>query len=303
MLEVANRLGYRASTTARSLRTQRSWTICMLVGDIANTYYAEIVIAVEEEAWRRGYSIILANTQFSETKQTGYVNAMLDKQVDGLILASHNLSGRDIEILNEHGTPVVFLSRFDPKLEADKVGVENAQGARLAVEHLLSFGHRRIAFIGGRQLTTAAYERYNSYKEALVNAGVELDPLLVAPGNYSQASGAEAARHLLSLPNPPTAIFCANDLMAIGVIGEAKLRGIPIPEQLSVVGFDNIEMAEHPLIQLTTIHVPRAELGQIAVSTLCNRIEGKSGGLLDIRLAPHLISRATVAPPPLAKSV
>jgi DNA-binding LacI/PurR family transcriptional regulator len=297
VVEVAERLGYRASTTARSLRLQRSWTIGLLASDIANSFYAEILSAVEDEAWKRGVSVLLGNTEFDDEKQSRYVRSLLDKNVDGLIMMSHRLLDHDIEQIQRQRVPVVFLNRRDDRLNADYVSVDNVAGAEAAMRHLLEAGHRRIGFIAGRRQLTAAHERESTYRQALIQAGIPVDPTLIAEGDYTQASGHAASQALLKRENPPTAVFCANDLMALGLMAAAVELGFQLPEDLSIVGFDDLDITAHPLISLTTVHTPRRDMGRAAANLLLDRIDRHDRPYQRVWLMPRLIVRRSVTSP------
>ena len=294
VLETAERLGYRASLTARSLRTQRTNTIGMLASDITNSFYAEIVSGIEEVGWNRGYSVIIGNTEFSSAKQSRYIASMLDKDVDGLLLASHSLTPEDVAALDRQGVPVVFLNRYDTRVAADYVGVDNQMGMQLAMTYLIELGHRRIGYIGGRGVATAAQERLAGFRSALVQAGIAVDESLVIEGDYSEESGRHAAAQLLNRTDRPTAIMCANDLMALGAMANAVLSGLDVPRDVSLVGFDDIDFASHPRLSLTTVHYPRADSGRVAADMLFDRIERKGQPYQNVRLRPHLVVRNSV---------
>jgi DNA-binding LacI/PurR family transcriptional regulator len=297
VVEIAEKLGYRASTTARALRLQRSWTIGLLASDIANSFYAEILSAVENCAWERGVSVLLGNTEFDDERQSRYIGSLLDKNVDGLIFMSHRLLDKDVEEIRRQRVPVVFLSRLDDRVEADFVSVDNVAGTRMAMRHLLEAGHRRIGFIAGRRQFTAANEREATYRQMLSEAGIEADPQLVAQGDYTEKSGRTGGAQLLDLAEPPTAIFCANDLMALGAMAAAAERGLRIPEDLSLVGFDNVDITAHPLISLTTVHTPRDEMGRAAARLLFDRVEGPARAQQRVWLMPTLVVRRSVTAP------
>lgn len=297
VLETAERLGYRASMTARSLRTQHSCTIGMLVSDITHPFYTDILAGIEEVAWDQDYSVIIGNTEFSSAKQSKYIVSMLDKDVDGLILASHNLSAEDVETLKRYELPIAFLNRYDARFEADYVGVDNLLAIQLGVRHLVEHGHRRIGYVGGDGSTTAAQERLQGFHAALANAGLSADPAIITQGNYTQEAGLRAGEALLATSLRPTAIVCANDLMALGIMTAAMQRGLDIPGDLSIVGFDDIDFAAHPRIALTTVHYPRAESGRIAAELLFDRIEKRKTAFQTVRLGAHLVIRQSVAAP------
>jgi len=304
VLKVARELGYRVSMTARALRTNRSGTIGLLASDIANSFYADILKQVEEVAWGKGISLFLGSTGFDDAKQSRYITSLIDKQIDGLILTSHSLRTTDRKLIKAHNIPVVCLNRYDRHLNADFVGVDNDRGVRLALEHLVSVGHRSIGFVTGPAVASAANERLDAYHAVLKEHGItRVDDSLVVLGEYTEVSGREAAQLLLRRTHPPTAIYCANDLMALGVMATAHELGLSIPADLSVMGFDDIDVAAHPLIGLSTISAPRGEMGRLAATMLIERVEGATDPqgepipFRHIRLAPTMVLRNTVAAP------
>lgn len=303
VMKVARKLGYRASMTARALRTSRTGTVALLASDIANSFYADILKEIEGVVAAKGLSLFLGSTSFDDKKQSRYISSLIDKQIDGLILTSHSLRPADRKLLKEQKLPVVCLNRFDPLINADFVGVDNALGVRLAVEHLIAQGHRSIGFVSGRAVASAASERLGAYRSVLAEKGIPIDERLIVHGDYTEASGRAAAKKLLVLDPRPTAIYCANDLMALGVMAVAKEMDIAIPEELSVMGFDDIDIAAHPLIGLSTVYAPRDEIGRLAATMLIERIEAAASGdvekapLRHIRLQPKLVLRNTVASP------
>jgi DNA-binding LacI/PurR family transcriptional regulator len=295
--EMAQKMRYRASITARSLRLQRSWSIGLIASDIADSFYAEILSAIEAEAWEHGFSVLMGNTEYDDAKQSRYIESMLDKRVDGLILSSHRLLDEDIVAINRQNTPVVFVNRFDSRLDADFVGVDNIAGTRMVMQHLIGLGHRRIGFIAGRAMLRAAHQRHTTYLESLETAGIAVDQAVIGAGDYTSASGRAAAEKLFDLPDPPTAIFAANDKMALGVMAAAVDRGLSVPKDISVAGFDDIDIAAHPLISLTTVRTPFRELGRIAATLILDRIDHKDRASQEVVLPPRFVVRNSVAPP------
>jgi LacI family transcriptional regulator len=238
--------------------------------------------------------VIIGNTEFSSAKQSRYIASMLDKDVDGLLLASHSLTSEDVVSLERQNVPVVFLNRYDTRVAADYVGVDNQLGMHLAMSYLIEQGHRRIGYIGGRGVATAAQERLAGFRLALTLAGIPLQEDLLVAGDYSEESGRVAAAELLSRPERPTAIMCANDLMALGAMAHAVMSGLDVPGDISLAGFDDIDFAAHPRLSLTTVHYPRADSGRVAADLLFDRIERKGQPFQNIRLRPHLVVRNSV---------
>ncbi|MBP7964122.1 MAG: LacI family DNA-binding transcriptional regulator [Caldilineaceae bacterium] len=263
-------LNYQPNRLARSLRQGRTHTIGMIVPDNANPYFAEVARGIEETAYQNDYSLILCNSAGDLDRERFYINVLLEKQVDGIILVAAGSSTSNIA--NIALPPMVVVDRDLPNIHADAVLTENAQGGQLATEHLLALGHRRIACITGASDVTPTAERATGYRQALVAAGVEVDENLVVKGDFHYASGYAAAKGLLTGPNPPTAIFACNDLMAVGAISAGIELGLRIPADLSIVGFDDVQLASFTNPPLTTVAQPKREMGTLAVSLLLERM-------------------------------
>ena len=263
-------LNYQPNRLARSLRQGRTHTLGMIVPDNANPYFAEVARGIEETAYRNQYSLILCNSEGDVDRERFYINVLLEKQVDGLILVAAGSSTSSIADIAL--PPMVVVDRDLPNIHADAVLTENAQGGRLATGHLLALGHRRIACITGASDVTSAAERATGYRQALVAAGVAVDESLVVKAAFDYASGYAAAKGLLTCPNPPTAIFACNDLMAVGAISAGIELGLRIPADLSIVGFDDVQLASFANPPLTTVAQPKREMGDLAVSLLLERM-------------------------------
>ncbi|MBK1838426.1 LacI family DNA-binding transcriptional regulator [Azospirillum sp. YIM B02556] len=294
----AREIGYHASSAARGLRMGRSWSIGLVVGDIANPFVPDVVRGVEDVVWRERKNLILCNTDFQAEKKTAYVRSLLDKQIDGMIVLSQILDAHDMERVAAAGIPLVTVNRRAPDFSTDYVGIDNQSGVRMAVDYLVSLGHRRIAFVKGLFRSSSADDRFAAFQAAVQAHGLDGDPSLAVQGDYSMESGDSAARSLMALSQRPTAILAANDLMALGALGALHDLGIRVPADVSVVGFDNIQLAEHPLLNLTTINHPKRETGDAAARLLLQRIAGdRTEPPRSVVLKPSLIVRGTTAPP------
>jgi LacI family transcriptional regulator len=295
IVAMAEKMGYRASTLARSLRLQRSWSIGLLLANISNPFYPEVARGVEDVAGAEAWNLILCNTDYQDAKQDRQLELLLDRQVDGLILASHP-DERHIRFLENAGVPFVLLNKGHGRFKADYVGIDNRDGIMKAVDRLASFGHRRIAFICGHPESDAAEQRYEGYLSSLERLGIPFDPALVAEGTFDFASGQEAAEAFLGLSALPTAIVAASDLMALGAIEIIQLRGLRVPQDISVVGFDDILVASMPGIQLTTVRVPKWDLGATAARLLLKRVGGDvSDYPAEVIYPVELVERGTTA--------
>ncbi|EWY41574.1 LacI family transcriptional regulator [Skermanella stibiiresistens SB22] len=294
----AAEMGYHASATARGLRLGRSWSIGLVVGDIANPFVPEVVRGVEDVVWRARKNLILCNTDFQADKKTAYVRSLLDKNIEGLIVLSQVLSPSDMRLVEAADVPLVTVNRGTPGYTSDYVGIDNHAGVRMAMDYLVGLGHRRIGFIKGLPSSNSALDRFAAYTEAVERHGLDSDPSLVMPGDYDMESGDSGARAIMASAIPPTAIVAANDQMALGALGALHELGLRVPDDVSVVGFDNIQLAAHPLLNLTTINHPKRETGDAAARLLLQRILGK---MVDpprsVVLKPSLIVRGSSGPP------
>jgi LacI family transcriptional regulator len=284
-------LNYRPNALARSLRRGETLTLGLILPDSANPFFAEISRAIESEAFQCGYSVILCNTENNIEKERLYTEVLENKQVDGLIFVA---SGEDLQAISEiagNGLPLVVVDRDMGNLELDTVTTDNFSGGLIATQHLLSLRHQRIACITGPSNITPSADRVTGYRAALQQAGVPVDEVLLARGDFHPASGYQAALQLLQRNPRPTAIFACNDLMAIGAIRAASQLGLRVPQDVSILGFDEIELASYTTPPLTSVSQPKEEIGQLAVALILERIQDHT--LLPRRkvLSPRLVIR------------
>lgn len=273
--EAAHRLGYRASGVARALRMQRTFTIGVLMADVSNPSSPDFLRGIEDVADREKCSLLLCNTDDILHKQLAHMRVLLERQVDGLVLVSQYCDSPEVRELLDAGTPFVLLQRRSPKYKDDYVGADNSDGITAAVRHLTGLGHRRIAFIRGPVASSTATERLEAFERAVASFRIDRDPALVVQGNYLVEGGHQAARQLLDLERRPTAIIAANDMCAMGVLNAAHERGLSVPKDLSVVGWDDIQIASFPFIDLTTLQLPKRDMGAAAATLLMQRIRKK----------------------------
>ena len=296
--EVAERLGYRASALARALRTQRSSFLGVLVPDIANPVIADFIRGIEDVASRDDYTILLSNTDGSEASQLRQIRFLLDRQVDGLILISQHCESYEIRSSLDAGLPFVLIQRRSQLFRDDYVGANNQGGVELGLRYLHSLGHRRIGFVRGPADSSTALERLESFEDAVHTFGLDADPDLLFAGDYSTDSGYRAMLHFNSLNPRPTAVFASNDVNALGLLDAADELGIKVPEHVSVLGWDDIAMAGLRRIALTTVHLPKREMGQAAAELLIKRIRSsRPASPREIIFNTHLVERASCAAP------
>ncbi len=291
-------LGYVPNSVARSLRMRDTQTLGMMVPDIGNQFFAELVRAVEDECYRQGYSLILCDSDDDPGRQVAYLRMLMAKQVDGLVLIS---AGRDADLsrlLKASSLPVVVVDREIDVVSADLVEVDHAQGGYLAARHLLDLGHRRIAAIAGPRALKVSRQRIAGFERALREAGVRLSAENVAHANFTSQAGCDAATRLLSRTARPTAIFACDDLLALGAIHAARSANLRVPDDLSVVGFDDIALASFVSPRLTTIRQPKQRVGELAAQLLIARVSGQRQHVVSEILLPTLVLGESTARPP-----
>lgn len=296
--EEIRRVGYRRNGVARSLVLMRTRTIGLVLSDITNPFYAEIARGIEDQATRYGYTTVLCSTDNLPERQHGYIQILLERRVDGLILGSARLREPEVEALARGGFPVVLVNRRLRSSRVDCVVVDNHGGARQLVEYLIRLGHRRIAHIRGPLQFSTGYDRFRGYRDALRAQGLPYDPRLVVVGAFRYADGRAAARRLLAGPVRPTAIFAANDLLALGALEALAEAGVRVPEEMAVVGFDDVEPSSYRAIGLTTMSQRIADMARLAVDLLVERIERGRRDPRQIVLPPHLVVRGSCGGPP-----
>ena len=290
-------LDYRPNALARSLRRGETRTLGLIVPESSNPFFAEVAQAVELAAFDRGYSVILCNSEGSPTKERLHLDVLLTKQVDGVILMSTGAEDALSQLVS--GTiPIVIVDRDMPNMETDLVLADNRHGGYLATRHLIGLGHRRIGLISGPPGITLSEQRISGYMGALAEAGLAPDDTLLTHGDFHFESGRSGALILMNRPDPPTAVFACNDLMAIGVRRAAAEIGLQVPEDLSVVGFDDIQLASFTTPSLTTVAQPKAEMGRQAVRLLLGRMADRNAPAIRLVLLPDLVMRESSAARP-----
>ena len=269
-------LGYRPSGVARSLRMQRTRTIGLIVSDIQNPFFPELVHAADEAARAIDYSILLGSAAYDEQRAVHYLDLMVDRRVDGMIVASSQVSDASWQWLLASPVPVIVVNSEPPDDRVPAIASDNEGGSRLAVEHLVGLGHRRIGYIRGPQSFTAAAPRLAAFQQACSDAGLRPDDLPIFRGEGQVESGELAAGQMLEQAPWVTAIACYNDLTAIGALRALRAAGRRVPADISVVGFDDIAAASWVVPALTTVSQPKAEMGRLAVEYLARALEGGS---------------------------
>jgi DNA-binding LacI/PurR family transcriptional regulator len=290
-------LGYKPNTLARSLVTRSTQTIALLLPDITNPFYPGLVKGVQDCAHRNGYMVLLCTAEGDPDGEESYLSMLRSRQVDGALVDGLRLSKARIGAFVDDGFPIVSLDRDIDSAVVPLVQVDNRRGARLATEHLLELGHRRIGHVLGVERLRITSDRRQGYEDALSAAGLAVDPDLVVGGAYTEEGGREAIDRLLDIAPDVTAVFAANDLSAIGVLNGLVDRGVAVPDEFSVVGFDDLRIASYVSPKLTTIHQPADEIGTRAAQVLIDLLQGRRRRQRRIMLEPTLVVRESSGPP------
>lgn len=301
VLQAMEELGYQPNALARSLRRNQTFSIAVIVPDSADPFFTEVIRGIEDVSFEQEYTITLCNSDGDLNKERQYTDLLTRKRVDGILFfAANNQSREHIRILQKRRFPLVVVDRLVPEIEADTISIDNRMGGWMATQHLLDLGHRRIGCICGPTNILLSEDRLSGYRMALSEHNLSADENWIKiAGGYQYQAGYEAAQALLSLQIPPTAIFAFNDILAVGAINAATKMGMQVPDQLSVIGFDNLRLAPYTNPALTTIVQPKYEMGAAAMRMLLERIQNPELGprtqVLEVAL---LVRESTgVAPP------
>lgn len=296
--EAIRELGYVPNAMARSLKSNTTSTLGMLIPNSSNPYFAEIVRIVEDRCFGAGYTLVLCNTDDEPRRQSVYLQVLAERRIDGLIVVSTGAGDDDSLVTQLHGLriPTVLVDREIADPACDLVETAHMQGGLLAVRHLLSLGHKRIACIGGPVGVMPSEQRIEGWRMALAEAGaVPNADALLWRGGFTSQGGYEAMHAILRTEHAPSAVFVCNDLMAIGALRAAHESGVHVPDDLSIVGFDDIELSAYTSPPLTTVAQPKERIGALAVDMLLERVGGKRRDARKVVLQPELRVRASTA--------
>jgi LacI family transcriptional regulator len=301
-MEVVERLGYVANLHARKLRGGRSQVVGLLVPHLESNYVGTIMQGIDQELERANYDLMLYTTHRQRDKESIYVSIIANGLTEGLLLIAPLIPSSYLDILREQDFPYVLIDQVDTTENSAVVDATNWQGAYDATFYLNQLGHTRIAFIAGLSGARSAIERLAGYKEALSDCDIPFQGKLVIEGSYRQDGGYEATQILLQQVSPlPTAIFAANDLSAFGAMEAVRDAGLRIPDDISILGFDDIPQASLVYPKLTTVHQPLEQMGRIAVKMLLEQIEGRRRLPQRVTLATQLVIRDSCAPRSMAR--
>ncbi|GBD08205.1 Catabolite control protein A [Candidatus Thermoflexus japonica] len=294
---LAARMGYVPNAAARSLVTTRTSIIGLVITTLADPFLAEIVRGVEEVALEAGYRLFLATSNADPERELAAVRALAESRVEGVIVASSRVGELYLPYLEALGVPIVLINQQREAPLIYSVASDSYQGAVLAVSYLMRLGHTRIAYISGPPMARSDRLRRAGYQEALTAAGIPPDPAWVVEGNGRPEAGEWGIQRLLEAPVRPTAVFCYNDMTAIGALRAARVAGLRVPEDLSIIGFDDILFAAYTEPPLTTIAQPKYEMGRTAMSMLLRLLQGERVSP-QLQLPCRLVERASCGPPP-----
>lgn len=296
--DTARALNYRPNVSARNLRTRKSMAVLMVVRDIGNPFYLDVLKGVEATARAAGYSVLMGNTENDPAREAEYFDMLRDGHADGMILMTGKLpAGHKSGAVPASDRPVVIALEMIENALFPHVQIDNVGAARTAMRHLIGLGHSRIAHISGPIPEILGVQRRQGYREAMAAANLTVPAGYEQRGDYTLKSGGEACRALFALAEPPTAIFVASDDMAFGAIHQLRRMGRDVPGDVSIVGFDDLYLSEAFYPPLTTIRQPRLEIGSKAMSIMLERLSGSPGPSQPIILPTSLCVRGTTAPP------
>ena len=294
--DAAARLGYRPNPVARSLRTRRSHTIGVLIPDLNNPLFPPIVRGLEDKLATAGYVALLGNTDADASRERTLFEQMRARHVDGFVLATATLHGQLLADAAAADVPVVLMNRLAPDYSFPSVSVDNEQGARMAVTHLARLGHTRIAHVAGPQEASTGMSRLRGFRDGMATHGLTVDEDLIAYATrYTVEEGARCCRELLARPGAFTAVAAANDMLAVGCYSALDERSLRCPEDISVIGFNDMPFIDRLRPPLTTVRFPHYQLGTEAAQMLLERISGREGPVKILYLAPELVIRGSTA--------
>jgi len=292
--ESARQLGYRPNVVARALVSRATTTVGLVVGDIENPFFAAAARGLADVMDAHGYTVLLANADEDAGRERRAVDALRARQVDGMVVVpAPGASPEHLTELVTAGVPLVLLDRAVVGVAADSVLVRNVAGARAAVAHLAGLGHRRIGVVSDSPDITSSAERIQGYRQALRAAGIAPEPGLISIGGPTRDDGEAAALRLLDRPDRPTAVFTANNFMTVGALRAARSLALRIPEDVALVGFDDLDWTTLVQPPVTVVRQPVADLGRVAGERLLRRLDGDAGPPKRIRLDANLIVRGS----------
>lgn len=293
---IARELGYQPSAIARGLVTRKTLTIGVVVTTIADPFVSEVVIGIELAANDSGYSVFLADSNADPAREKNVVHSFAERRVDGIVVTSSRVGALYTPLLSQMMVPIVLINNQHPGQFVHSVMIDNVQGSKEATDHLIRLGHRRIAYVGDQYGHQSDTERFAGYREALDLACLPFVPELVVHGDGKPEGGELATNRLLGQPDPPTALFCYNDMTALGALRSVHRHGLCVPADISLIGFDDIFFVSYTQPQLTTVRQPMQRMGRMAMEGLLKLMSGQSAAEA-IKVPAELIVRESTAAP------
>jgi len=293
--QVIRELGYYPSTHARALVSGRTRIIGLIISDIVNPFFPELVKSFEFTATHHGYEVIIANTDYNPERTTNCVRRMIERQVDAVAILTSEIETHLIDELSKRNLPIVFLDVGKPRTRISNISVEYDKGIREAVRHIVSLGHGRIGFIAGPRTLKSARIRRTAFLKYIAECGIDEHHRIVVEGNHKVDGGDTAMTRLLALPDPPTAVLASNDLTAIGALRAINRAGFRVPADISLVGFDDIELSLCTQPALTTIRLSRAEVGKKAFDVLYRNLSTENQEGQEVKIGTSLIVRQSTS--------
>ncbi len=295
VLQAIEEIGYQPSGIARSMRNQSLPVVGLIISDIQNPFFTSMVRAVEDTALENGYTVLLCNSDEDPKKEQLYIDVMARERVAGIIIIPSR--SESCPALKKLKVPIVVVDRKLRDIRTDTVLLDNVAGSKLAMEHLIQLGHRRIGLVGAPTSASVGADRFLGYQKALQDHGIEVDQSLIQMGDFKEPGGYRATLRLLELERKPTAVFAANNLMTMGMLKAVREKGVRIPEDLSVIGFDDMPWLTLITPPMTTVGQPVYKMGAEAARLLFERLSsGPEKPPSRIVLKPELIIRSSTAP-------
>ncbi|TXK85082.1 LacI family DNA-binding transcriptional regulator [Paenibacillus sp. N3.4] len=299
IIQIMERLNYQPSVIASALTGKKTYTLGLLVPDISNPFFAEIARSVEDQGHQRGYSLVICSTDNKDEKVERYLSLLQQKSVDGIIIGTGVKNRELLNPLFEKSIPTILIARDMPSLDLQTVLVDDYSGGAIAARHLIELGHKALAVLAENPKVSSSRERIRGFSETLVQAGIELQESWIQTCREDLVKDGKCkAIEILQNTKRPTALFCCNDLLAIGALQAAKELGLKVPKQLSIVGFDNTILASVTDPPLTTVSQPTELMGKMAVDLLIEQLKTKTISNPRKILPPELYVRDSTAKPP-----
>lgn len=293
--KIAAETGYRASAVARGLVTRKTRTIGLVVTTVADPFASEVVCGIEQTANDHGYAVILADSHADPERERKMVQELAERRVDGIIVTSSRVGALYLSMLKEMMVPIVLVNDQHPGEFVHSIMIRNREAARAMTEHMLALGHRRVAYLGDKFGYQSDAERLAGYRDALDAAKIPFTEELVVRGDGKPGAAMQAMDALLAMANPPTAVCCYNDMSALGAMRAIRMRGLRVPEDISVGGFDDLFFAALTDPPLTTVRQPMMRMGNLAMESLLKLMAG-GGSMAPINIEAELVVRASTGP-------